>query len=76
MRIRLFWAAKNISDCSLDYHYDLTVERFEEWFPNQGLPNILAVWWDNASEHGRPLNKIPSFSNRKKVNTRRFVGTN
>jgi transposase len=64
----LLLSAKNIKDCSADYHQDMDGALFESWFQNQLLPNIpqnSVIVMDNAKYHSRHLIKKPSQATRK-----------
>lgn len=64
----LLLSAKNIKNCSADYHEDMTAGLFEKWFREQLLPNIepnSVIVMDNASYHSRHLTKIPNTSSKK-----------
>lgn len=66
----LLLSAKNIKDCSLDYHQDMTSELFENWMKNSLLPNIpqgSVVVYDNASYHSSLAEKIPNMGSKKEV---------
>lgn len=64
----LLLSAKNIKDCSLDYHQDMTAALFESWFRDTLLPKLphnSVIVMDNASYHSRQSRKVPSSSSRK-----------
>lgn len=64
----LLLSAKNINDCSLDYHQDMTAELFEKWFECTLLPKLppnSVIVLDNASYHSRLSEKIPTTSSNK-----------
>lgn len=66
----LLLSAKNLKDCSLDYHQDMTSELFENWIKNCLLPNIppgSVIVYDNASYHSALAEKIPTISSKKEV---------
>nr|XP_022900204.1 uncharacterized protein LOC111413455 [Onthophagus taurus] len=60
----LLLSAKNIKDCSADYHQDMDSALFETWFKNQLLPNLLnqrsVIVLDNTSYHFRMLHPKPA----------------
>ena len=51
-----------------DYHDDMTVAHFEEWFHNSFLPNLQSnslIVMDNAPYHSRKLEPVPTMSSTK-----------
>jgi transposase len=66
----LLLSAKNIKNCSADYHQDMNSNLFETWFENQLLPNLppnTVIVMDNASYHSRKLSPKPTKQNRKEI---------
>jgi hypothetical protein len=64
----LLLSAKNIKNCSLDYHEDMSANVFEDWFENTLIPKLnknFVVVMEHASYHSRLLHKIPNTSNTK-----------
>lgn len=64
----LLLSAKNIANCSADYHEDMTSSLFERWFEEKLLQNIpigSIIIMDNASYHSRQKEVIPCTSTRK-----------
>lgn len=64
----LLLSAKNIKNCSADYHQEMDGPLFETWFENQLLPNVPAnsvIVMDNAKYHSRQLSKKPNQNTRK-----------
>jgi transposase len=60
--------AKNVINCSADYHQDMNATVFETWFKGQLLPNIpegSIIVMDNASYHSRQSHLIPCTQTRK-----------
>lgn len=63
-----FLSAKNIKNCSLDYHEDMSASIFEDWFENCLIPKLSTnsvIVFDNAPYHSRLLKKIPNSSSTK-----------
>ena len=53
-----------------DYHDEMTVQHFEEWFHDALMPNIQPnslIVMDNVPYHSRRLERIPTMSSRKQV---------
>lgn len=66
----LMLSAKNVANCSADYHQDMNAKLFETWFKDQLLPNIpegSVIVMDNASYHSRQTELIPCTQSRKGV---------
>lgn len=64
----LLLSAKNIKDCSLDYHQDMSAELFEKWFEFTLIPKLppnSVIVLDNASYHSRLFEKIPTTASNK-----------
>lgn len=64
----LLLSAKNMSNCSADYHQDMNACLFEKWFEDQLLPNITegsVIVMDNAPYHSRQKELIPCSNTRK-----------
>lgn len=64
----LLLSAKNIKDCSLDYHQDMTADLFENWFEFTLIPQLppgSVIVLDNASYHSRLKDKVPTSANNK-----------
>ncbi|XP_063386703.1 uncharacterized protein LOC134672680 [Cydia fagiglandana] len=71
----LLLSAKNMANCSADYHEDMTAALFERWFENQLLPNIPAgsvIVMDNAPYHSRQKELVPC-TNTKKGDIQKFL---
>lgn len=61
-------SAKNIKNCSVDYHEDMTAQLFEEWFQKDLLPvlperSVIVI--DNASYHSRQVKTLPNSNSTK-----------
>ena len=53
-----------------DYHDEMTLQHFEEWFHDALMPNIQPnslIVMDNAPYHSRRLEPMPTMSSRKQV---------
>ncbi|XP_026333412.1 uncharacterized protein LOC113240348 [Hyposmocoma kahamanoa] len=64
----LLLSARNIKNCSADYHQDMDAKLFETWFEYQLIPNIppnSVIVLDNATYHRRQIEKIPNTGTRK-----------
>lgn len=65
-----FLSAKNIKNCSLDYHEDMSASIFEDWFENCLIPKLSensVIVLDNAPYHSRLQKKIPNSSSNKET---------
>ena len=64
----LLLSAKNVKNCSADYHQDMDAHLFETWFSQQllpGLPPSCVIVMDNAKYHSRQINKKPTQASKK-----------
>lgn len=64
----LLLSAKQIQNCSADYHCDMDSALFETWFQQQllpGLPPGSVIVMDNASYHSKLMNKAPTSATKK-----------
>lgn len=64
----LLLSARNIKNCSADYHQDMDAKLFETWFEYQLIPNIppnSVIVLDNATYHMRQIEKNPNTGTRK-----------
>ena len=53
---------------TINYHDEMTVQHFEEWFHDVSMPNIQPnslIVMDNAPYHSRRLESVPTMSSRK-----------
>jgi hypothetical protein len=64
----LLLSAKAIKDANLDYHEDMSVNLFYNWFKDTLLANIepnSVIVLDNASYHSVMSEKIPNSTSKK-----------
>jgi transposase len=64
----LLLSAKNIQNCSADYHSDMNSTLFETWFQQQLLPHLppnSVIVMDNARYHSKLVYKKPSKATKK-----------
>lgn len=63
----LLLSSKNLKDCNVDYHDNMTSDMFEEWF-RELIPKLhrnSVIVLDNASYHSRQIQKVPNTSSTK-----------
>ena len=61
---------KKLFESFADYHADMNVEVFEDWFKMRLLPNLpekCVIILDNASCHSRQVEKVPTMSTLKRA---------
>lgn len=61
-------SSRNIKNCNLDYHEDMTAQLFEEWFQKSLLPVLSErsiIVMDNAPYHSRQVKKLPNSNSTK-----------
>jgi hypothetical protein len=64
----LLLSAKNIQNCSADYHSDMNSTLFETWFQQQLIPHLppnSVIVMDSASYHSKLVYKKPSKATKK-----------